>query len=386
MTFHRTLLLLAFLPPAAHASPHDLLVGIDEKAVWGEAGLPVNGAPGRDAVLVMDISDPLHPRIRASLPLSNSVFGPPTNLQITPNGRLGLVAESVTASRGPDGAWTAALGDKLHVIDLDANPPALVETVTVGRQPSGLAINAAGTLALVANRAGKSVSVLTIQGSTVRQVAELAMGDEIAAVAITPDGRRAFAAKNLVGKVAVLAIDGTTVTTDKAQDIPVGSGVYNLDVTPDGRYVIAANTGVAGDGNSKTLSTIDAAANPPHTIDTASIGDGPEGLAISPDGKWAGVPLLLGTTAAHAAWSYTRAGAIALMSIGPAGHLALAATLPAGAIPEGIAWDAGSNVLYVGNYADRDLTVYQVRDGTLTQVGERIGMPGQPASIRGIAR
>jgi hypothetical protein len=42
--------------------------------------------------------------------------------------------------------------NRLWVIDLAANPPQLIDTVTVGRQPSGLSINRAGNLALVAAR------------------------------------------------------------------------------------------------------------------------------------------------------------------------------------------------------------------------------------------
>ena len=59
----------------------------------------MNGPPGKDAVLVMDVSNPAKPRIRASLPLMNSLLGPPTNLQITPDGRLGLVANSVVMNQ-----------------------------------------------------------------------------------------------------------------------------------------------------------------------------------------------------------------------------------------------------------------------------------------------
>lgn len=386
MTIRTWLLPLALLPLAAHANPHDILIGIDEKAVWGDAGVPVNGAPGHDAVLVMDTTDPLHPTIRANLPLSNSVFGPPTNLQITPNGRLGLVADSIVDTQGPDGKWAAGPTDKLHVIDLDATPPALVETITVGRQPSGLAINAQGTMALVANRAGKSVSVLSIDGTTVKQVAEVPMGEEVVAVAIAPDGKRAFVAKNTSAKVAVLAIDGMTVTTDKAQDVPVGTGVYNVEATPDGKYVVTVDEGVAGDGSSKTLSVIDAAANPPRRVDTVSIGDGPEGMAISPDGKWVAVPLLLGTTAPHKAWSYTKGGAALLLAIDPDGKLHPVSTLPLGAIPEAVAWSADSSTVYFANYADRDMQVFQVKDGKLVEAGNRIKLPGQPASMRAVAR
>ena len=141
MRFRALLVSAVLLPLAAQASPQDLIVGIDEKAVWGPEGLPVNGAGGHDTLAVVDIADPLHPAIRATLPLENSVFGPPTNLQITPNGRLALVADSVTNMQA-EGKWTATPTDKLFVVDLDATPPALVDTVSVGRQPSGLAINA----------------------------------------------------------------------------------------------------------------------------------------------------------------------------------------------------------------------------------------------------
>ena len=383
----RTLILpLALLPLAAHASPHDMIIGIDEKAVWGADGNPINSAGGHDSLIVLDIADPLHPAVRATLPLENSLYGPPTNLQITPNGRLALLADSVTNVQGAEGKWSAVPTDKLFVVDLDATPPALLDTVTVGRQPSGLAINAQGTLALVGNRAGKSVSVLSIDGTTVKQVAELPMGDEIAAVAITPDGKRAFAAKNLAGKIAVLSIDGTKVTTDKTQDVPVGSGVYNVDITPDGKYAITNDEGLAGDGSTKTLSVIDATANPPRRIDSVSVGDGPEGMAISPDGKWLAVPLLLGTTASQQAWSYTKAGAETLFGIEPGGKLRLVSTLPLGAIPEGVAWSPDSSTLYVGNFADRDMQIFRVQDGKLADTGVVMKLPGQPASLRGLAR
>src|SRR6201989_2035724 len=84
----------------AQAGTNDLLIGIDNKVTYGPQG-QINGAPGNDAVLVVDISDPAKPKIRASLPLTNSLLGPPTNLQITPDGKLGLVANSVV--HVPDG-------------------------------------------------------------------------------------------------------------------------------------------------------------------------------------------------------------------------------------------------------------------------------------------
>ena len=97
---------LLLLPCLAHAGTSDILIGLDQKITYDVTG-QVNGPPGKDAVLVMDVSNPAKPKIRASLRLMNSLLGPPTNLQITPDGKLGLVANSVVMNQ--DGtAWKVA--------------------------------------------------------------------------------------------------------------------------------------------------------------------------------------------------------------------------------------------------------------------------------------
>ena len=367
----------------AQAGTNDILIGLDNKITYGPAG-QINGAPGNDAVLVVDISDPVKPKIRASLPLTNSLLGPPTNLQITPDGKLGLVANSVVHVQEGN-AWKSVPDDKLYVIDLTAEPPKLIDTVTVGQQPSGLSISAKGDLALIANRAGKSVSVVSIQGMTVKAVGEVPMEQAAAAVAIAPDGKRAFVCLNLVNKIGVLAIDGEKVTYDKSIDIPSALNPYNIDVTPDGKYAIASNTG-AGKNNADAEVVIEATGPHPHVIDVMSPGTGPEGFAISPNGKIAAAPLLLGTGANDGDWFKTKTGELAVMSIGSDGKLAVIARAPLGGLPEGIVYSANSEYLYVGNYFDKDLQVFRFADGKLTEAGPRLKLPGQPASVRGPAR
>ena len=366
----------------AQAGTNDILVGIDNKITYGPQG-QISGPPGNDAVLVVDISDPAKPKIRASLPLTNSLLGPPTNLQITPDGRLGLVANSVVNVQEGN-SWKAVPDDKLYVIDLTADPPKLIDTVAVGRQPSGLSISAKGDLALIANRDGKSVSVVSIQGMTVKAVGEVALEQQAAAVAIAPDGKRAFVCLNLVNKIGVLAIDGEKVTYDKSMDIPSALNPYNIDVTPDGKYVIASNTG-AGKNNADAEVVIDATGPHPHVIDVMSPGTGPEGFAISPNGKIAAAPLLLGTGANDGDWFKTKAGELVVMSIGADGKLTVTARAPLGGLPEGIAYSANSEYLYVGNYFDKDLQVFHLENGKLTEAGPRLKLPGQPASVRGPA-
>jgi DNA-binding beta-propeller fold protein YncE len=381
----RTLLAFALMPAGTgFAAPTDILIGLDEKVVYGADG-PVTGAGGKDALLVVDIRNPAKPQIRASLPLANSLLGPPTNLQITPDGKLGLLANSVLTQEA-GGKWSVVPDNKVFVIDLTANPPKLIDAVTVGSQPSGMAISHKGDLALVANRASKGVSVLSIQGNKVTHLGEVPMEEEVAAVAIAPDGKRAFVAKNTSNKVAVLTIDGTKVSYEKAWDIPNAFGVYNIDITPDGRYAIASDNGGSGDGNAKTLMVIDAKAAQPHSIYFATAGDGPEGFAISPNGRYAAAPLLLGSGARHSSPSYTRNAAVELFDLSTPGKPRSIGRLPAGGLPEGVAFSPNSEYVYVGNYIDRNLQVYRIVNGHLTDTGTKLALPGQPASIRGPAR
>jgi DNA-binding beta-propeller fold protein YncE len=374
--------LLTLAPGAARAGTHDILVGIDQKTFFEADGIRF-GPGGSDALVVMDVTNPQSPRIRATLPLPNSVVGPPANLQITPDGRLGLLASSVV-TKEVNGAWTTAPDDRLYVVDLDASPPKLAATVTVGRQPSGLAITRDGRLALVANRAGRSVSVLAIDGTTVRRVAEVPVEDEAVAVAVTPDGRRGFVVKSAANRIGVLSIDGDKVTYDRSLDLPAGLTPCNVEVTPDGRYALAVSQGLGLSGNVDTVLTIDAAANPPRVVDQMAVGDSPEGMAVAANGRWLAVPLLKGSASPHARWSYTPNGSLVLMSIGPSAMLHRVGELRTGGVPEGVAFSPDSRFVYVGNYVDRTVQIFRLDGGKLTDTGNPLALPGQPASMRGL--
>ncbi len=373
----------AALPSAAREL---MLVGDDEKITWDDAGKPVFMAPGKDQVLVVDIgTDPLAPKIIANLPLMNTIFGPPVNLQITPDGKLALVANSMDYVA--DGASFKAVPDnKLYVIDLTANPPKLIDTVIVGKQPSGLSINRAGDLALIANRADNSVSVLKISGQSVKLVDTVPMGEQVAHVAIAPDGKRAIVAKFPGHKVALLDIDGDKVTYNK-QDMPVGQWPYNLDITPDGKLALTADNGGAGsaDGNVDTVSVIDLEAKPPRVIDKIVVGDGPEGFAISPTGKLAVAVLLRGTNADKKAFFYNRNATVVALKI-DGKKVTKTNEVEVHGLPEGAVFSDDGKYLYVGNFLDGDISILRVDGDQLVDTGKRMALPGHPASMRGRAR
>ena len=363
-----------------------MVVGLDEKASFDAAGNLNQGAPGKDAVVVIDIgTDPLAPRILGSLPLENTVIGPPVNLAITPDQSLALVANSMTAQA--DGAkWKVVPANQLYVIDLTTEPPKLIETLAVGKQASGLSINRAGNLALVANRADNSISVLRISGKKVEMIDTVPMGEVVSHVQFTPDGKHAVAAKFPGHKIAWLDVNGEKVTYNKV-DVAVGLWPYNVDVSSAGNIAISADNGNAGrsDGHVDAVTVIDLEANPPRAIDKVVVGDAPEGFAISPTGKMAAAMLLNGNDGPHASWFYHRNGKVAVLKI-DGKKVTKVGEVEVRGLPEGAVWSDDGQYLYVGNYIDRDITILKVDGDMLVNTGKSLALPGQPASMRGRAR
>ena len=357
-----------------------MIVGNDEKVLWDDQGKPVLSPAGKDSVLIVDLANPLEPKIVANLPLKNSVVGPPVNLDIDPTGSVALVADSVNVIKEGD-ALKQVPDDKVHVIDLKASPPKAIATITVGKQPSGLSISPDGKLALVANREDKSISVLSIKGTEVKVIDTVPMGDVVSHVAFTPDGKRALATKFPGHKVTVLDVAGEKVTPTKIE-LPTGLWPYNVAVAPGGRIALTSDNGGAGssDGSVDTASVIDLEAQPPRIIDRVVVGDGPEGLAISPKGDVAASVILAGSNN-KPAYFYHRNGFVSVLRI-DGKKVSKVKEIEVGGLPEAAVFTPDGRYLLVGNYLDQDFSILRVDGTEVTDTGKRFKVPGHPASAR----
>lgn len=364
-----------------HAKPF-MIVGNDEKVLWDDEGKGVFSAPGKDNVLIVDLANPEDPKIVANLPLKNSVVGPPVNVAIDPTGSIALVADSVN-NVDDGGKLKQVPDDKIHVIDLKANPPKLAATITGGKQPSGLDINAKGDMALVANRGDNSVSVLSIKGTDVKVVDTVPMGDSVAAVAFTPDGKKALVAKSLANRISVLDIGADGKVAYNKVDMVPGPFPYNVAVVPGGKIALTSDNGNAGasDGSVDTASVIDLEANPPRVIDKVVVGDGPEGLAVSPKGNLAVSVILRGSNASKKAFFYNKTGAIDVLKI-DGKKVTKIKTIPVGGLPEAAVFTPDGKYILVGNYLDQDFSILRVKGTDVTDTGKRFKVPGHPASAR----
>ena len=361
-----------------------MIVGNDAKPKFDD-GKVVMQAPGHDTLSIIDMSKPAELRIVATIPLDNTIIGPPVNLAITPAGDIALVANTMKAE-AKDNGFAMNPDNRLFVVDLKANPPAVVATLPLGNAPAGLAISADGKMALVANRDDGSISVLSLNGKDVKVTDTVTIGapaDLVYAVAITPDGKRALVVKSAANKVAVLNIDNGKVTYDKDGDLPANNYPYNVAITPNGEIALVANTGNKGssDGNADTVSVIDLTANPIRVIDHVTVGDSPEGLVISPKGNLAVTVEARGSNRSKSTWYYHPGGAISLLQI-DGKHVTRVGEATVGGLPEGAVFSADGSHIYVGNFMDSDLSVLAVAGDKVTDTGQRFKLPGQPASMR----
>jgi DNA-binding beta-propeller fold protein YncE len=374
------LLLPLSLANSASAKPF-MIVGLDEKILWDDDGKPILSPDGKDQVLIVDLANPEDPKIVVSLPLKNSIVGPPVNLDIDPTGTVALVADSIDDVK--DGDVLKQLPDnKIYVIDMAANPPKLAATLTGGKQPSGLSFSPDGKMALVANRGDNTISVLSVSGTDVKITDTVAMPDSVSQVVFTPDGKRALATRFPAHKLSVLDIAGDKVTYSKL-DLPTGQWPYNVVVSPDGKIALTADNGGSGssDGSVDTTSVVDLEASPPRIIDRVVVGDGPEGMAMSPKGDVAVAAILRGSNANKKAYFYNKNGSLSILKI-DGKKVTKTQDIEVGGLPEAVLFTPDGKYILAGNFLTEDFSILKVEDGKVTDTGKRFKVPGHPASAR----
>jgi DNA-binding beta-propeller fold protein YncE len=335
--------------------------------------------PKPDTVSVIDLkASP--PKVIGEVEAPGSVVGPPFSVAITPDESLALVSSSQKVD--PADPTKTVADNRLSVIDLRAKPPAVIATLEAGKGPSGISINRQGTLALVANRNGGSISIFTIEGKTVSPAGTLTLGDEksgVSHVAISPDGKTALATRDGDDRISVLSIDGTKVEYTK-RDIYAGLRPYGVDISSDGKIAVVANIGKGG-GDIDTVSVIDLESKPPRVVETTTAGgQTPEGIKISPDGKFVGVVAVNGSNKAKEFPFYNDGGKLVLFKV-TGKSLKKIAEAPIGHWSQGVLFTPDNKTILVCNMVEKGFTVFHFDGSKLREPG-KLPVKGGPVAIR----
>ena len=268
------------------------------------------------------------------------------------------------------------------LIDLKSSPAKVIGTVITGAQPTGIAINPAGTLALVANRGDGTVAVLKISGKQVSKIATLSLGktdSSPSGIVFTPDGTIALVTRDGDSVVSVLTIAGDTVAVDK-REISVGMRPYGITMSPHGRWAAVANIG-RGAGDIDTISIIDLSRSQPRNIDTVAVGQTPEGIMASPDGEHLAVVMMNGSNKATTHPYFNDKGFLQIWRIGRGLRLTKVAEAPIGHWSQGALFSTDGRQIVVMNMVENELQVFGFDGAKLTET-TRIKVNGGPAAGR----
>ena len=336
----------------------------DSKAVLVDGVQTILASPPPDTLSIISLAGET-PRTVAEIPVPATVIGPPSSVAIAPDGSLALV----TAAQRIDPANPRATiaHHAVSVIDLGAAVPRVAATLSAGAGASGVSINPAGTLALVANRVAGTVSVFTISGGTVTPAGTVHLGAPDSGpshVAFTPDGRTALVTRNNDSLISVLAIDGTQVTYTK-RDVVAGFKPYQIEVAPSGDVAIAGTIGAGATGSADVLGVIDLRAEPARGVEQITVGATAEGLDISPDGRFVAVTVMNGSNQPAASPFFNDHGLLRIFSLRGT-RLTPVTEVRIGRWCQGVAWTPDSETVLAGCMVDREIRVFHFDGQRLT--------------------
>lgn len=272
---------------------------------------------GEDVLSIIDLSKNPSDYRAVEIGASNSVTGPPSVLAITPDGRYAFIIE--TRGQRPTDKANPQIGDLpegnlITVVDLlDKNKLVVSQKITGFPHPTSVSINAAGDVMAVAFRPADKQSSFPLvlytfsEGKLTRPVTPKIpawkLGDNLRHVEFHPtDNTLALlnASDPSISFVKIEMANSELSLTPWGKKVPVEKAPYVAKFTPDGKHV--AVNAIYADGDvidgglgapfgSVSLIKLNSRENsdgePVHLLCSKAVtGVMPEGLTVSPDGKY----------------------------------------------------------------------------------------------------
>ena len=374
----RSLAVLALLCACPAAADARLAIsGNDGKQL--QAGEDSKVTP--DSVSVIDLNA-YPPKVIGQVQVPAAMIGAPEAVVVSRDESFAIVTAS--QNYNPADPMHPLDGDKVSVIDLSTpSQPRVLETVASGAGASGVAMNRAENLVLVAAKAESAIIVFRLSGKKLTQAGRVDLGKGALPtdVVFTPDGRHAYAVVQGINKIMELSVDGAKVTLT-GQDVATGRSPYGASVTPDGQWLINTNIGGAlqGEDRTGTLTMVDLKTH--RLALSLPVGRTPEHVTLSPDGKYAALVLANGAANTKSDPKYDQVtGILKVFAVGP-GTLTEVAHADSCHWAQGATFSQDGKLILQQCAAEREILVYRFDGKSLVQdKSATLGFESRPGAI-----
>lgn len=298
-------------PNNEYQPPPDLPPGTTFNAV----AYMTNAPQASPFVTILDVG---RSSVSGTITDSSFVFNNPTDIALTPGGQfvyvtnrgggtvtvidtsdnsLDTVIDSVSSPYSIDirqdgrrAYVTSDTTDTVAVIDTESR--GLVTSINVGDTPHGVVMRPIyGSLAFVANSGDNTVSIIrTDTHEVLRTLDNQAWGfDGPEQIAFTPDGKKAVVTNRTGDSITIINTLSVHLPNDPSHSVLPDGNDYTFDgprgvaITPDGRYAYVANGGIED-----SVSVIDLVNETEVKNITGGFGD-PWDIALTPGGDFAWV-------------------------------------------------------------------------------------------------
>ena len=186
---------------------------------------------------------------------------------------------------------TNSAGDNIHIIDAVANK--VVGEIKGIEAPHGITVAPDGSQIYISEEAGNTLVV--VDGKTLQETKRIPLSGNPNLIDITPDGKRIYVAITLTWndlsnfpEIKAASSGGVdvidTASLQNIKTIAIRGGIHDLNVTPDGKYVVAGSARGAKPP-ARLLNVIDTQTN--EIAWAVPISPGPSPMAVSkkPDGS-----------------------------------------------------------------------------------------------------
>jgi len=266
------------------------------------------------------------------------------NLRVDRELRVGQNPTAVIASPTRNEVYVVNSGleggqGSLSVIDTSKN--AIAGTILLHRKPVSIDLDAAGTLAYLANSESNSISIVDLK--TRREIAQIGTGEQPVAARITPDGKTLVVANQRGNSVSVIDV-ATRRVRSIFGDCP---GAADVAILPDSSKAFVA---CSGGHQVLALALADAkqnSATPDRIEAMLDVGRGPIHLALKPDGGEVFVSNSLSDSISEIDTSKDDVGGAYMIGDDPVRGLV----------------SSDNSLLYVANFRSQYVTIYSIDDG-----------------------